>query len=144
MKAINVSRTSLTLREVLELAGEDHVLLRTSEGRQYVLAEIDDFAEEVAKVRNNKAIMQMLGKRSKETAQFTLSHVREKLQGRKGREGKGNIPAVRPGNTVNTRTPSGFKVKLLMPTICRKISNVAGSCSFRNFLSPSTLCTRGE
>ncbi len=88
MKAINVSRTSPTLREVLDLAGEDNVLLRTSEGRQYVLAEIDDFAEEVAKVRKNKAIMQLLGKRSKEAAQFTLSHVREELQGRKGRDGK--------------------------------------------------------
>ena len=89
MNAINVSRTSPTLRKVLELAGEDNVLLRTSEGRQYVLAEIDDFAEEVAKVRNNKAIMRLLGKRSKEPAPFTLSQVREELQGRKDREGKG-------------------------------------------------------
>ncbi len=89
MKAINVSRTSPTLREVLELAGEDNVLLRTSEGRQYVLTEIDDFAEEVAKVRNNKTIMRLLGKRSKEEAPFTLSQVREELEGRKGREGKG-------------------------------------------------------
>ncbi len=89
MKAINVSRTSPTLREVLELAGEDNVLLRTSEGRQYVLAEIDDFAEEVAKVRKNKAITQLLGKRSKEAAPFTLSQVREELQARNGREGEG-------------------------------------------------------
>lgn len=89
MKAINVSRTSPTLRQVLDLAGEDNVLLRTSEGRQYVLAEIDDFAEEVAKVRNNKPIMRLLGKRSKEAAQFTLSEVRDKLEGRKGREAKG-------------------------------------------------------
>ena len=37
-------------REALDLASEDNVLLRTSEGRQYVLAEIDDFAEEVARV----------------------------------------------------------------------------------------------
>ncbi len=92
MKAIDVSRTSPTLREVLELAGEHNVLLRTSEGRQYVLAEIDDFADEVAKVRNNKAIVRLLGKRSKEPAQFTLSQVRAELQGRKRRKGKG------PGN----------------------------------------------
>ena len=88
MKAIHVSKTSPTLREVLELAGEDNVLLQTSEGRQYVLAEIDDFAEEVAKVRNNKAIMRLLGKRSKEAARFTLSQVREELQGRKRRDRK--------------------------------------------------------
>jgi len=88
MKVIDVSRTSPTLREVLELAGEDNVLLRTSEGRQYVLAEIDDFAEEVARVRNNKSITQLLSKRSKEAARFTLGEVREELQGRKGRQEK--------------------------------------------------------
>ena len=90
MKAINVSKTSPTLREVLELAGEDNVLLRTAEGRQFVLAEIDDFAEEVVKVKNNKAIMRLLAKRSKEAGRFTLSQVREELQGRKRRDGKGS------------------------------------------------------
>jgi hypothetical protein len=92
MKAIDVSRASPTLREVLELAAEDNVLLRTSEGRQYVLAEIDDFAEEVARVRNNASIMQLLDTRSKEPAHLTLSQVREKLRGKRGRRGK------RPGN----------------------------------------------
>jgi hypothetical protein len=87
MKAIDVSRTSPILRKVLELAGEDNVLLRTSEGRQYVLAEIDDFAEEVARVRNNEAIMQLLGERSTEAKRFTLSQVREQLQGKKHRQG---------------------------------------------------------
>jgi hypothetical protein len=89
MKAIHVSKTSPTLRQVLELAGEDNVLLQTAEGRQYVLAEIDDFAEEVAKVRDNKAIMRLLGNRSKEAGRFTLRQVREDLQGKKGRVGKG-------------------------------------------------------
>ena len=41
MKAIDLSTTSPTLREVLDLAGEDNVILRTSEGRQFVLAEIE-------------------------------------------------------------------------------------------------------
>jgi len=90
MKAINVSKASPTLREVLELAGEDNVLLRTAEGRQFVLAEIDDFEEEVAKVRNNKAIMRLLAKRSKEAGRLSLSQVREGLQGRKARNGKGS------------------------------------------------------
>jgi hypothetical protein len=85
MKAINVSKTSPTLRELLELAGEHNVLLRTAEGRQFVLAEIDDFAEEVAKVTNNKALMRLLDKRSKEPGRLTLNQVREGLQGRKVR-----------------------------------------------------------
>jgi predicted component of type VI protein secretion system len=88
VKAINVSRASPTLREVLKLAAEDNVLLRTSEGRQYVLAEIDDFAEELTRVRNNAPIMQLLNRRSKEPAHLSLSQVREKLHGKRGRQGK--------------------------------------------------------
>lgn len=83
MKAIDLSTTSPTLTQVLELAGEDNVILRTPEGRQYVLAEIDDFAEEVAKVGRNESLTRLLDERSKETAQFTLSQVREQLQGKK-------------------------------------------------------------
>src|SRR5437763_15314044 len=89
MKAIDLSTISPTLTEVLELAGEDNVILRTPEGRQYVLAEIDDFAEEVSKVRNNESLMQMLDERSGEKAQFTLSEVRANLRGKTDRHGKG-------------------------------------------------------
>jgi hypothetical protein len=89
MRPIDVSATSPTLREVLELASEDNVILRTPEGRQYVLAEIDDFAEEVAKVRSNESLMHLLDARSKEAAHLTLSQVREQLQGKKGHHAKG-------------------------------------------------------
>ena len=83
MKAIDLSTTAPTLSEVLELAGEDNVILRTTEGRQYLLAEIDDFAEEVARVGQNEALMQLLDERARETTRVPLSEVREQLQGKK-------------------------------------------------------------
>jgi len=83
MKAIDLSTTSPTLTQVLELAGEDNVILRTPEGRQYVLAEIDDFAEEIAKVGRNESLTRLLDERSRETTRFTLGQVREQLQGKK-------------------------------------------------------------
>ncbi len=89
MKAIDLSTASPTLTEVLELAGEDNVVLRTPEGRQYVLAEIDDFAEEVAKVGRNESLLALLQERSRETARFTLKQVREELQGKKRSPRKG-------------------------------------------------------
>jgi hypothetical protein len=89
MKAINLAIDSLTLKEILDLASEDNVILRTPEGRQFVLAEIDDFAEEVALVGQNEALMQLLQQRSKETTRFTLSQVREQLRGKKKRPRKG-------------------------------------------------------
>ena len=89
MKAIDLSTTSPTLTEVLALAGEDNVILRTPEGRQYVLAEIDDFAEEVARTVRNESLMQLLRERLQETAQVPLHQVREQMLGTKKRQGKG-------------------------------------------------------
>ena len=81
MKAIDLSTTSPPLNEILELAGEDIVILRTPEGRQYVLAAIDDFAEEIARARKNDALMEFLDKRSQELARNPLSQVRAQLLG---------------------------------------------------------------
>jgi hypothetical protein len=88
MKAIDLSTASPSLTEVLKLAGEDNVILRTTEGRQYLLAEIDDFADEVAKVGQNENLMRLLDERSEETTQFSLKEVRERLQGKKRSPGK--------------------------------------------------------
>ena len=63
MKAIDLSTASPTLAEVLGLAGEDNVILETAEGRRFLLAEIDDFAEEVEAVRQNEALMRLLAER---------------------------------------------------------------------------------
>ena len=88
MKAIEISGASPTLTEVLDLASEDNVILRTPEGRKYLLAEIDDFADEVAKVVENPELMQLLNERGRENAHFSLSEVREQLKGKKRRHRK--------------------------------------------------------
>ena len=85
MKAIDLSTSSPTLAEVLTLASEDNVILRTSEGRQYVLAEIDDFAEEVARVRQNESLLEFLSQRSQESTVIPLSQVREQLGKKRNR-----------------------------------------------------------
>jgi hypothetical protein len=81
MKDIDLSTASLTLDEVLKLAAEHNVILRTTEGREFVLAEIDDFAREVALVRENSALMQLLDERSKEKGRFSIEQIRDKLKG---------------------------------------------------------------
>jgi hypothetical protein len=83
MKAINVSNGSPTLFEVLELAGEDNVILRTPEGREFLLAEIDDFADEVARTVKNESLMKLLDERSKDTTRIPLRQLREEVQGNK-------------------------------------------------------------
>jgi hypothetical protein len=91
MKAIDLSTTTPTLAEILDLAGEQNVVLRTPEGRQFVLAEIDDFAEEVEKASRNKALMELLDERSVEMATVSLSEVRERVKQKKlGMKKRGN------------------------------------------------------
>lgn len=80
MKAIDLAKTSPTLSEILEMAGEENVVLKTSEGRQFVLAEIDDFAEEVAATRRNKALMKLLDQRSQERGTVSLAEMRDQVE----------------------------------------------------------------
>jgi hypothetical protein len=83
MKSIHVSPCGPTLLEVLALAGEDNVILRTPEGRQFLLAEIDDFADELATQVKNEPLMQLLGERSTDKTHIPLGQVREQLQAKK-------------------------------------------------------------
>lgn len=42
-KSIDLFPNPPSLNKVLELADQGHVILRTREGREYLVAEIDDF-----------------------------------------------------------------------------------------------------
>ena len=55
-------------------------------GKLFLIAEMDhgdeaddDFAEEVALTRGNKALRELLAERSREPGRYTLEQVREKL-----------------------------------------------------------------
>ena len=95
MKKVDLGATSPTLRQMLKLAGEEDLVLETREGRRYMLVEIDDFADEVAAVVKNKALMKLLDERAKETATVPLNDVRERLNGKKKAADKGRRPKRR-------------------------------------------------
>lgn len=79
MKTIHLSEIVPTLMEILAQADEATIILKTPEGREFVLAAVDNFAQEVALVGQNEELMQFLDQRSKETERYTLSQVREQL-----------------------------------------------------------------
>ena len=58
MKDVDISTGSPTLEEVLQLASESNIILRSRDGRRFVLAEIDDFADEIVAISKNKALIQ--------------------------------------------------------------------------------------
>ena len=53
-----------------------NIILETSDGRVFILAEVDDFAAEVALVRQNDELTAFLADRSKETERIPQSQVK--------------------------------------------------------------------
>ncbi|HPD15419.1 MAG TPA: hypothetical protein PLE19_10740 [Planctomycetota bacterium] len=79
MKAIDLPQFQGGLDEVLNLAAEENVVLTTSDGRQFVVAEVDDFEEEVRLVREKRELMGFLRQRSAPGKTYTLGEVRGEL-----------------------------------------------------------------
>jgi hypothetical protein len=64
MKIINLTEQAMNVADVLELAREGPVVLLTTDGKEYILAEADDFDREVEMLRNSVAFQQFLDTRS--------------------------------------------------------------------------------
>ena len=79
MKTIKVTENSLNLEAILNLASKENILLETLEGREFVLAEIENFDREVELTRQNQELMNFLDERSREQKTLTLNQVRQQL-----------------------------------------------------------------
>jgi hypothetical protein len=79
MKIVDLSTEPLSLKDLLELVGQENLILRTPDGREFVLAEINDSDKEVELVRQNQELMDFLDQRSREEKTYTLSQVRKSL-----------------------------------------------------------------
>jgi hypothetical protein len=79
VKTIDLTSGSPSLPELLATASEENVLLRTSDGREYVLAEVDDFEREVALVRQNQELMEFLDQRSRPSKTYSIDEARKIL-----------------------------------------------------------------
>lgn len=86
MKMLDLTATPPMTEELLDLASEDGVIIRMPGGKLFYIMELDeidndgdDFADEIARTRRNKALMALLAERSKEPGKYTLAEVRELL-----------------------------------------------------------------
>jgi hypothetical protein len=79
MKMVDLSDNGRDLREVLELASEENVILTTADGRRYVLAEIDDFGDEVRLVREHGELLAFLDQRAAASETIPLEQVKKDL-----------------------------------------------------------------
>jgi hypothetical protein len=78
MRRVDITSAS-KLAELLDLAGEENVLLKTPDGREFVLAEVDDFDAEIEAVCQNQELMKLLEERSREEKTYSLAEVEKKL-----------------------------------------------------------------
>ncbi len=79
MKTIKVSKQSKTVNALLKRAREENVILRSPEGDEFILAEIDDFNREIELTRDNKQLMRLLERRAKQKATVSLEEVKRRL-----------------------------------------------------------------
>ena len=79
MKTIDLTKGSLDLDEVLEMAREGPVLLLTTDGKEFLLSEADDFDREVEGLRSSKAFQRFLDERSASKATIPLSEIEREI-----------------------------------------------------------------
>jgi hypothetical protein len=60
MRTVNLAEEPLDLAAVLNLAGQEPVLLLTPDGKEFVLTEADDFEREVAGLGRSPTFQQFL------------------------------------------------------------------------------------
>jgi len=79
MKTVVVSSRTKTVTTLLRKARRGGLILRSPEGHEFILAEIDDFDREIELTRQNKKLMRLLDERGKQTKTLKASEVRAQL-----------------------------------------------------------------
>lgn len=72
MRTITVSGRARSVNALLKRARRENVILRSPEGEEFILAEIDDFKREIELTRQNKALMKFLDARARQTETVSL------------------------------------------------------------------------
>ena len=79
MRTIELSQSTLTISELLELAENDSVIIKKADGREFVLSVVDDFAAEVQALQENQEFMDFLARRSQSDQRVSLEEARKRL-----------------------------------------------------------------
>lgn len=79
VKTEKVSPRARTVRALLRRAQRGGLILRSPEGQEFILAEIDDFDREIELTRKNKALMRLLDERAKQTKTTPLAEIASRL-----------------------------------------------------------------
>ncbi|NJL46322.1 MAG: hypothetical protein HC929_00915 [Leptolyngbyaceae cyanobacterium SM2_5_2] len=79
MKTVPLIDVLAPLADLLEQAQEEALILQTPDGKEFILAALDDFAHEVELTRQNPALMALLDRRGHEESIVKLSSLKAQL-----------------------------------------------------------------
>jgi hypothetical protein len=80
MKTVILANPAQELRQLLDEAHNEDILVRLSDGRTFLLTAVEeDFDEEIVRTRQNTALMALLEERAKEPATLSLDQVKAEL-----------------------------------------------------------------
>jgi len=79
MKTIKVSPQERALQALLKRASQENLILRAPDGREFIVAELDDFDREIELQRQNKEFMRFLDERGREKATISAEEARRRL-----------------------------------------------------------------
>jgi hypothetical protein len=80
MRTIELDKEPLDLAAVIKLASQEPVLLVTPEGKEFCLAEADDFEREVEILRGSQAFQRFLEERSASTRRIPLEEIEAEIE----------------------------------------------------------------
>ncbi len=79
MKTITISRQARSVHALLRRARKENVILRSPEGEEFILAELDDFSREIELARQNRALMKFLDSRARQSETVSSRQARDLL-----------------------------------------------------------------
>ena len=79
MRTITVSKRSRSIIDLLKQAQTENLILKSPDGIEYILAEIDDFDREIELTRQNEELMEFLEHRARQTNTIPLAEVKRQL-----------------------------------------------------------------
>lgn len=79
MKRVTVSSRSKAINDLLKKAQRENLVIRSPEGREFILAELDRFSREIELTRGNKQLMALLDRRARQTETVPLEEARARL-----------------------------------------------------------------
>ena len=79
MKTIDLPQTSHDVAHLLDQARQDDLVVRLSDGSEFLLVALDEFDQEIARSRNNPRLMALLEARASQSATVSLHEVKRRL-----------------------------------------------------------------